>query len=29
VSWKRALDLVAGELARIKSDRGHDAIMAG
>jgi biotin/methionine sulfoxide reductase len=29
VSWERALDLVAGELARIKRDHGHDAIMAG
>jgi len=29
VSWERALDLVAGELARVKRDRGHDAIMAG
>src|SRR5262245_24210738 len=29
VSWERALDLVAGELVRIKSDHGHDAIMAG
>src|SRR5215813_11172611 len=29
VSWERALDLVASELARIKSDYGHAAIMAG
>ena len=29
VSWDRALDLVAGELARVKRDHGHDAIMAG
>src|SRR5262245_42655759 len=29
VSWERALDLAAGELVRIKSDHGHDAIMAG
>jgi len=29
VPWERALDLVAGELARIKRDHGHDAIMAG
>ena len=29
VSWERALDLVAGELARVKRDHGHDAIMAG
>ena len=28
VSWERALDLVADELARVKSDHGHDAIMA-
>jgi anaerobic selenocysteine-containing dehydrogenase len=28
VSWGRALDLVADELVRIKSDHGHDAIMA-
>ena len=28
VSWERALDLVAGELARVKRDHGHDAIMA-
>src|SRR5882757_4758618 len=29
VSWERALDLVAAELVRVKSDHGHDAIMAG
>ena len=29
VSWERALDLVAGELLRVKRDHGHDAIMAG
>ena len=29
VSWERALDLVAGELDRVKRDHGHDAIMAG
>ena len=29
VSWDRALDLVAGELKRVKRDFGHDAIMAG
>src|SRR6188472_2900210 len=29
VSWERALDLVAGELARVKRDHGHGAIMAG
>jgi len=29
VSWERALDLVAGELVRVKRDHGHDAIMAG
>jgi biotin/methionine sulfoxide reductase len=29
VSWEKALDLVAGELARVKRDHGHDAIMAG
>jgi biotin/methionine sulfoxide reductase len=29
VSWDRALDLVASELARVKRDHGHDAIMAG
>ena len=29
VSWDRALDLVAGELQRVKRDHGHDAIMAG
>src|ERR1700733_10794478 len=29
VSWGRALDLVAGELLRVKRDCGHDAIMAG
>jgi biotin/methionine sulfoxide reductase len=29
VSWERALDLVAGELTRVKRDHGNDAIMAG
>jgi len=29
VSWDRALDLVAGELARVKREHGHDAIMGG
>jgi biotin/methionine sulfoxide reductase len=29
VSWERALDLVAGELFRVKRDYGHAAIMAG
>ncbi|MFZ3352063.1 MAG: molybdopterin-dependent oxidoreductase [Xanthobacteraceae bacterium] len=29
VSWERALDLVAGELSRVKRDYDHDAIMAG
>lgn len=29
VSWERALDLVASELARVKRDYGHDAIMGG
>src|SRR5882757_337600 len=29
VSWDRALDLAAGELARVKQDCGHDAIMGG
>ncbi len=29
VSWDRALDLVAGELARVKREHGHGAIMAG
>src|SRR6202451_2452361 len=29
VSWERALDLVAGELLRVKREYGHDAIMAG
>jgi biotin/methionine sulfoxide reductase len=29
VSWEHALDLVAGELSRVKRDYGHDAIMAG
>ncbi|MGB7021470.1 MAG: molybdopterin-dependent oxidoreductase, partial [Xanthobacteraceae bacterium] len=29
VSWERALDLVTGELSRVKRDYGHDAIMAG
>ena len=29
VSWERALDLVANELARVKRDYGHEAIMAG
>src|SRR5215813_4469687 len=29
VSWERALDLVAGELERVKREHGHDAIMGG
>jgi biotin/methionine sulfoxide reductase len=29
VAWERALDLVAGELARVKRDHGHAAIMGG
>jgi biotin/methionine sulfoxide reductase len=29
VTWERALDLVAGELARVKRDHGHAAIMGG
>ena len=29
VSWERALDLAAGELARVKRDHGHAAIMGG
>jgi biotin/methionine sulfoxide reductase len=29
VSWERALDLIAGELTRVKRDHGNDAIMAG
>jgi biotin/methionine sulfoxide reductase len=29
VPWERALDLVAGELLRVKRDYGHAAIMAG
>jgi len=29
VSWDEALDLVAGELDRVRRDFGHDAIMAG
>ena len=29
VSWERALDLVAGELARVKRDHGNQAIMGG
>ena len=29
VSWEQALDLVAGELARVKRDHGHAAIMGG
>jgi biotin/methionine sulfoxide reductase len=29
VSWERALDLVAGELSRVKRDYHHAAIMAG
>jgi biotin/methionine sulfoxide reductase len=28
VSWEHALDLVAGELDRVKRDHGHDAIMS-
>jgi biotin/methionine sulfoxide reductase len=29
VSWERALDLVAGELDRVRNAHGHDAIMGG
>jgi biotin/methionine sulfoxide reductase len=29
VSWERVLDLVAGELTRVKRDHGHSAIMGG
>jgi biotin/methionine sulfoxide reductase len=29
VSWERALDLVAGELERVKREHGHSAIMGG
>jgi biotin/methionine sulfoxide reductase len=29
VTWDRALDLIAGELSRVKHDHGHAAIMAG
>lgn len=29
VSWDRALDLIAGELTRVKTDYGNDAIYAG
>jgi biotin/methionine sulfoxide reductase len=29
VPWERALDLVAGELDRVRRDYGHDAIMGG
>jgi biotin/methionine sulfoxide reductase len=29
VSWDRALDLLAGELARVKADHGNQAIYAG
>jgi biotin/methionine sulfoxide reductase len=29
VSWEKALDLVAGELARVRRDYGHEAIMGG
>src|SRR3712207_6474206 len=29
VSWERALDLVAGELARVRRDHGSQAIYAG
>ena len=29
VSWDRALDLVAGELARVKREHGNEAIFAG
>src|SRR3954451_3356201 len=29
VSWERALDLVAGELDRVRRDHGHSAIMGG
>jgi biotin/methionine sulfoxide reductase len=28
VTWERALDLVAGELTRVKRDHGHDAMEA-
>lgn len=29
VSWERALDLIAGELTRVREDHGNDAIFAG
>ncbi|HUI94765.1 MAG TPA: molybdopterin-dependent oxidoreductase [Xanthobacteraceae bacterium] len=29
VAWEHALDLVAGELARVRREHGHDAIMGG
>src|SRR5690349_17522280 len=29
ISWERALELVAGELARVKREHGHAAIMGG
>ena len=29
VSWDRALDLIAGELTRVKAEHGNDAIFAG
>src|SRR6185295_16968548 len=29
VSWERALNLVAGEIARVRRDHGHAAIMGG
>ena len=29
VSWERALDLVAGELTRVRDTYGHSAIMGG
>lgn len=29
VSWERALDLVAGEIERVRRDYGHSAIMGG
>jgi len=29
VSWERAFDLVAGELARVRQQHGHVAIMGG
>jgi biotin/methionine sulfoxide reductase len=29
ISWQQALDLVAGELDRVRREHGHDAIMGG